>query len=396
MKKLVQINVVCNGSTGRIMCDIAKKAQKNGFDSYCFYGRGEPNKEVKCIKIGNKLGIYFHVFLTRIFNKHGHGSYFATKKMIKQIKKIKPDIIHLHNIHGYYLNLKVLFKYLKNEFKGKVIWTLHDCWSFTGNCAHFTAIKCNKWKKECYKCPQIKTYPKSYFFDTSNSEYFLKKKLFTSIDNMKIILPSYWLASLVKSSFFRNNKIEVINNGINLDVFKPTFDNSIYKKYGIPNDKKLILGVANNWEEKKGLDIFINLSKIINNDEFIVLVGLSEKQILQLPKNIIGIQRTENMLDLAKIYTIASIFVNPSLEETFSLVTAEALSCGTPVVVCNSSATQELINEKNGLVVTKPTTNQYYKCIKKILSRKKIYETRDNFPYDNKTMLEKYLRTYEE
>ena len=196
MKKLVQINVVCNGSTGKIMCDISNEAEKKQYDVYCFYGRGKGIENIKNFRIGNNFSVFFHLCLARMgFN--GHGSYFSTKKLIKKLKKINPDIIHLHNIHGYYLNLRVFFKYLKNEYNGKVIWTLHDCWAFTGHCSYFTMINCEKWKKKCHDCPQLYCYPKQ-MFDTTAREYCFKKKLFSGLKNLIIVTPSVWLKDLVK------------------------------------------------------------------------------------------------------------------------------------------------------------------------------------------------------
>jgi len=399
MKKLVQINVVCNGSTGRIMCDIAKKAKSENIDPYCFYGRGNPNKDVNCIRIGNNFSTYFHVLLARLgFN--GYGSYFSTKKLIKNLKKINPDIIHMHNIHGYYLNLKVLFKYLKKEYKGKIIWTLHDCWSFTGHCSYFTKVNCNKWQKKCFDCPQLKEYPKT-FIDRTNSEFKLKKKLFCGLNNLTLVTPSAWLANLVRMSFLNKYRIQVINNGIDLNVFKPTANNDIYEKYNIPKDKKIILGVANIWEERKGLDIFLSLSHIISNEEIIILIGLNELQLHHLPSNIIGIKRTDNIEELRSLYTIANVFLNPSLEETFSLVTVEAISCGTPVVVNDSSAVSELVINNIGYIVNNHRVGEYYKKIKKIFTED-ISKDRKRFlfehskKYDSKTILNQMISLYKE
>ncbi|NLA34023.1 MAG: glycosyltransferase [Tenericutes bacterium] len=348
MNKLVQINIVCNGSTGRIMCDIAKKAEKEGFQSYIFYGRGKPSKELNCTRIGNNLSVYFHVFLTRFFNKHGHGSYFATKKLVRELKKITPDIIHLHNIHGYYINLKILFNYLKYEYKGKIIWTLHDCWSFTGHCTHFTIVECNKWQGKCYKCPQVTTYPKAFLIDTSKKEFQTKKKLFTGLNNLTIITPSKWLADLVKKSFLNEYKIEVINNGVDLNIFKPTCDERIYKKYNIPKNKKIILGVANIWGERKGLNDFIELSKIINNEYKIVLVGVNAVDKKKIPANIICVNRTDNAIELAKFYSAAYCYVNPTYEDNYPTTNIEAISCGTYVISYDTGGCKEQITNNKG------------------------------------------------
>lgn len=394
MKNVVQINVVCNGSTGKIMCDISKELENKNYKSYIFFGRGNKNKNLNCYRIGNKLTIYFHVLLARL-GLNGHGSYFATKKLVRKLKKINPSTIHLHNIHGYYLNLKVLFKYLK-QYSGKIIWTLHDCWSFTGHCAYFTLSKCNKWTKCCMKCPNLKCYPNE-LFDTTRYEFNLKKKMFLGLKNLTIITPSNWLKSLVKKSFLKDYNVEVINNGINLDIFKPNINSSIYDRYNIPKDKKIILGVANIWEERKGLDIFLSLSKIITKDEIIVLVGLDDEQISNLPDNIIGINRTDNQEELANLYSISTVFMNPSREETFSLVTVEAMACGTPVIVCGKSAPKELVDESCGFIVNDEKCETYYAFYKKLANKKqdkeKILEIVKK--YDNQNMVDKVIELYD-
>ena len=396
MKKLVQINVVCNGSTGKIMCDIAQAAQKNSYEVYCFFGRGSKNKNINCEKIENSLSIYWHAFLARIgFN--GHGSYFATKKLVKKLKTINPDIIHLHNIHGYYLNLKVLFKYLKKHYKGKLVWTLHDCWAFTGHCSYFTAINCNKWQRKCRNCPQLNVYPKE-MLDTTKREYFLKKKLFTGLSNLALVTPSMWLKKIVQKSILKEYSIIAIYNGIDFEKFKPTIDEAIYKKYNIPKNKKILLGVASVWEKRKGLNVFLELSRLLSDDEIIVLIGLNDAQISKMPMNIIGIKRTENVQDIVNIYSISSAFINPSVEETFSLVTVEAMACGLPVVVCGMSAPKELINKKYGRVINKNDAANYYKAYKELI--KNDIDSNEIVKYarkfDIQEMIKKYLELYEE
>lgn len=377
-KKLVQINVTCNGSTGRIMQQIQQEAINQGWEAYSFFGRGNPSNKF-CYKIGNKLDVLFHVLITRLFNLHGHASKRATRKMIKQIEKIDPDVIQLHNIHGYYLNIEILFKYLKTCNK-KIIWTLHDCWAFTGHCVYFTMARCDKWKTECNNCSQKKEYPKTLLFDTSKKEYQRKKELFTGINDMTIVVPSNWLANLVKESFLNKYPIIVIHNGIDLNLFKPTNCIDIREKYNISKEKEIILGVAAIWDRRKGLDDFIELSKKINKNYIIVLVGLNDKQIKNLPENIIGIERTENIEELAAFYTNAKVLFNPSKEETFSLITAESIACGTPVIAYDTSAVKELINDKNGICIhfdeektsIDKVLNNIYK-IKKINYLEEIY-----------------------
>lgn len=391
--KLIQINTVCNGSTGKIMGDIQRKAQSEGWECLSIYGRRKGYKDIPCKKFGNFFSFWFHVFLTTVFDLQGHGSYFETKRMIKEIKKQNPDVIHLHNIHGYYLHIPTLFKYLKNEYKGKICWTLHDCWTFTGHCPHFILANCNKWKTQCNKCPNKKLYPISLFIDRSRKNYLEKKELFTGLKNVTIITPSEWLKNLVKQSFLKDYKVCTINNGIDLNTFKLIKDDNIKKKYFIPNDKKIILGVANVWGKTKGLEDFINLSKQLPEDFVIVLVGLNNKQIKNMKayKNIIGIKRTENQEDLAKIYSIADVFINPSKEETFSMVAVEALACKTPVIVYSKTPMVEFVNDKNGLVVEKNTIT--VEDIIKVMNKKDYY-FEDIINYDKKVMSDKILEMY--
>ena len=240
MKKLVQINSVCNGSTGKIMGEIQRYANKNGYETISFYGRRKPYNDIKCENFGSNFSTLFHGFMTMIFNNHGMYSYFNTLKLIKKLKKINPEIIQLHNIHGYYVNYKLLFNYLKKDFSGKVFWTLHDCWAFTGHCSHFSSIECYKWCKCCHNCPQIKEYPTSLFFDTSKKEYNRKKKMFNGVKELTIITPSKWLENLVKKSYL-NYPVMTINNGIDLKVFKYISDKEIYDKYMINKDNKITL-----------------------------------------------------------------------------------------------------------------------------------------------------------
>lgn len=391
-KRLVQINVVCNGSTGRIMSQIQQKAISEGWEAYSFYGRGKPSNE-NCYKIGKSLDVLFHVLITRLFNRHGHGSKKATKNLIKQIEKINPDVIQLHNIHGYYINIDILFEYLKKCNK-KIIWTLHDCWSFTGHCTHFTYPKCEKWKKECSHCPRKREYPSSFIIDRSKKEYEIKRKTFTGVKNLTIVTPSEWLKNLLKESFLKEYEVKVINNGIDLSVLKPTKTMDIKQKYNIDENQKIILGVAAAWSRNKGLDDFIELSKHIDNSIKIILVGVSDKQIKKMPDNIVGIKRTENLEELANLYTIADVLFHPSKEETFSLVTLEALACGTPVISFNTTSFGEVINNKNGICIDLDEKEWYNKIIQFLNTKEDIKIDMKNFEVNN--MTEKYIKLYEE
>jgi putative colanic acid biosynthesis glycosyltransferase len=349
--KVLQINTVCGvGSVGRIVRQIHEALREKGHESYIAYGR----KPLRCdgaIRIGGDLDVYFHVFLTRVFDLHGFGSKKATKKFLKIVEEINPDIIHLHNIHGYYLNIEVLFDFLKS-FDKPVVWTLHDCWAFTGHCSHFTYAKCERWKTGCYSCPEKKSYPRSVIFDNSKSNYARKKKAFTSAKNMTLVTPSQWLAGLVKESFLGDYPVQVIPNGIDTEVFKPT-PSDFKKRYGL-DGKFLILGVANVWEKRKGFDYFLYLSKYLSDDEIIVLVGLSDERIKNLPNNIIGIKRTNSAKELAEIYTAADVFFNPTLEDNYPTVNLEAQACGTYVITFDSGGAKETIISKESGIAIKP------------------------------------------
>lgn len=349
--KVLQINTVCGvGSVGRIVRQIHEALREKGHESYIAYGR----KPLRCdgaIRIGGDLDVYFHVFLTRVFDLHGFGSKKATKKFLKIVGEINPDIIHLHNIHGYYLNIEVLFDFLKS-FDKPVVWTLHDCWAFTGHCAHFLYARCDKWKTGCYSCPEKKAYPKSVFLDNSKSNYQRKRKTFTGVRNMTLVTPSQWLAGLVKESFLGDYPVQVIPNGIDTEVFKPT-PSDFKKRYGL-DGKFLILGVANVWGKRKGFDYFLDLSKYLSDDEIIVLVGLSDERIKNLPNNIIGIKRTNSAKELSEIYTAADVFFNPTLEDNYPTVNLEAQACGTYVITFDSGGAKETIISKESGIAIKP------------------------------------------
>lgn len=363
MKKLVQINTVCNGSTGKIMGDIQREYNKKGYETISFYGRRKGYKDLKCEKIGNPISFWIHVGITTIFDKQGYGSYFYTKKLVRRLREINPDIIHLHNIHGYYLHIPTLFKYLKKEFKGELKWTFHDCWPFTGHCAYFDAAGCNKWKKQCSKCPNKCSYPVSLLLDNSKKNYLNKKEMFTGLNNLTIITPSDWLNKLVKQSFLKEYNVITVNNKINLDIFKPTKDLSIKDKYNIPNDKKILLGVASVWEERKGLKDFVELSKMISDEYVIVLVGLNKKQFKQINSidKMIGIRRTDNQLELVKLYSICDYFINPTYEENYPTVNLEANACGAKVITYDTGGCKEIKYYK---LIKKGNIKDIYKAIK--------------------------------
>lgn len=370
-KVILSINTATNESTGKIMSQISETAGSSGFESYVAYGRRGNYSKESTIKIGDKSSVRWHGLVTRMTGKHGFSSKRATLTFLKQVDNLKPDLIHLHNIHGYYLNIELLFNYIKEE-NIPVVWTLHDCWSFTGHCAYFDFVKCDKWIDGCYACPQKHTYPKSLFVDYSKKAYERKKEIFLGLDNMTLVTPSVWLKNLVRRSFLKEYDTRVINNGI--DISKFTSKNVKKNEFGIDEDKFIILGVAGNFEPRKGLKYFIELSKIIGDDMVIYLVGLNDKQIRDLPKNIVGIKRTENIQQLVGMYSMADVFVNPTLEEVFGMVNIEALACGTPVVTFDTGGSPESIDEKCGIVVEKGDVQALFEAINKIKARgKKTY-----------------------
>lgn len=399
MKKLIQINTVCNTSTGKLMGDIQRKANELGYETLSIVGRRKVFQDIRCEKIGNGVSFWIHVIINTVFDRQGYGSYFLTKKIVSRLRKEKPDIIHLHNLHGYYINLPILFDFLSKEFKGKIFWTFHDCWPVTGHCAYFTAVGCEKWKNGCNKCPNKTEYPISLFLDASGKNYEDKRKMFNSLDNLTIITPSEWLAEIVKESYLNRYPVRVVNNGIDLKKFsyrKP--QNEIFKKYGINKEKKTILGVASIWDARKGMKDFLLLAKSLSAEYQILLVGLSQKQIQGLPENIVGVGRTENQEELAMIYSLAQVFMNPSLEESFSLVTVEAIACGTPVIVLDTSAVKELVCDDNGIVLSRHEPEDYMKAIRKLeekqLKRETIMETARKYGAD--AFAQKVIDLYEQ
>jgi len=395
---VLQINsVFASGSTGRIVGSIQKRLFEKGHKGYVAFGRGEYNRSEQFVKkIGNIIDLFINGVITRVFDLHGFGTRRSTARLIKKIKEISPDIIHLHNIHGYYINVFQLFEYIKMSNK-KIIWTLHDCWAFTGHCAHFEYIDCNKWQAVCYSCPQKNRYPKSWLFDNSPYNFKKKKELFTRIKNLTVVVPSDWLADLVKQSFLKEYPVEVIRNGIDLDIFKPR-ENSFRQRYGLER-KFIILGVANIWDGRKGIKYFYELEKFLKDDEAIVLVGRNKDHIKHTEK-IIKIGRTENQQELAELYSAADVFVNPTLEDNFPTTNLEALACGTPVITFRSGGSPEAINEKTGFVIEK---GDMVDLLNKIRDIKKVGKA--NYAhycielaqknYNDKDMAAKYIALYE-
>jgi glycosyltransferase involved in cell wall biosynthesis len=400
MNKLLQINSVVNsGSTGRIAEEIGQTAIAAGWESYIAYGRHARTSQSELIKIGDDWDIRMHGLQTRLFDRHGLASIAATREFVEQIKKIKPDIIHLHNIHGYYINIEILFRYLKDA-NIPVVWTLHDCWTMTGHCAYFTFVECDKWKTQCFSCPQKKGYPSSYFLDRSKQNYTQKRKLFTSVNDITIVPVSNWLADIVKQSYLKDYPIRVINNGIDVNVFSPQSRDGIRLKYGLA-DKFILLGVSTEWGRRKGLHDFIELSKTLKDDEIIVLVGLKKDQIKILPENIIGITRTDSTQELAEFYSSADVFVNPTWEDNFPTTNLEAMACGTPVVTYRTGGSPEALTPKTGFVVEQGDLASIRKAIDTVKSKGKAFYSaacreRTTKMFNKNDRYAEYLQLYEQ
>lgn len=366
MPILLQISVDVNtGSVGHIAEQIGELAISHGWESYIAYGREYQPSKSKVIKIGNNLNIYYHVIQTRLFDNHCRASTKATKNFIKKIEQIKPDIIHIHQLHGYFINSKVLFEYL-SRINIPIVWTLHDCWAMTGHCSYFSNINCNKWKTECHHCPKKRNYPASLFLDGSRKNFHLKKALFTSVENITIVTVSDWLKNIAKESFLVKNSIISIKNGVDIKKFIPSHDNGFIKQKYHLTDKFVILGVGTVWHVSKGLFDYYKLREKLSNDYAIVLVGLSSENIKNLPKGIIGIRRTESIEELAQLYSSADVVTSLSYQEAFGLTPVEGFACGTPAIVYNATATPELIIPEVGYVVEPGNIEEIVEAIKNI------------------------------
>lgn len=374
---------------------------KMGWESYVAYGRQRiltPSSS-ETIRIGSDIGVRVHGLISRVLDRQGLASKEATKRFIRKVETIRPDIIHLHNIHGYYLNYKILFEYLQKTTI-PIVWTLHDCWSFTGHCSHFDLIKCERWKTGCYACPQLDVYPKSLFRDNSLWNYKLKKALFSALgDRLTLVPVSDWLADLLQQSFFAGTKIQTIHNGIDIETFRPRSVAGVVKKYGLQN-RHIIIGVASPWSNRKGLTDFIRLRACLPEEQYaIVLVGLSRKQRQALPAGITGIERTQNVEELARLYGAADVFVNPSYEDNYPTVNLEAMACGTPVIAYRTGGSPEAVTPATGLVVDQGDVKQLAEAIQVIMmAGKQTYSAacrrRAEEHFDMRKCFREYINIY--
>lgn len=348
--KLLQINPVVrlNTSTGRIMKEIGEIAQAAGWESYIAYSGardGVPQHSSQLVPVGNKLDLAVHAVATRLFDAHGLVSRRATRQLIRRIREIDPDIIHIHNVHGYWLNYPLLCDYLRESGK-PVIWTVHDCWLYTGHCYYYSAARCNKWKTGCGHCPQKRAFPASWICDRSARNWRDKQRAFGSLERLTIVPVSDWIRQEMSYSFLADKPFQVIHNGIDLEVFHPA------EKGTNPPAGTVILGVATLWLEEKGVRDFIDLAGRLHEGEHLVLVGhMSEEQRAAFPAGVEFIERTENVAKLAALYARATVFVNPTWQDNYPTVNLEAIACGTPVVTYRTGGSVEAVAEGTGFVV---------------------------------------------
>ena len=411
--KIVQINTFPYKATGTIMLNLHNILLQNGHDSYVAWGRGRNANDDREIVIKDDIGVKIHGLYTRLTDRTGFASIRATKKLIWYLDKIKPDIIHLHNVHGYYINIELLFKYIKDK-KIKVVWTLHDCWAMTGHCAWFDMAACNKWKTGCSKCTQLRDYPASSLIDGSQFNWNKKRELFTGL-NCTIVTPCKWLSQIVKQSYLNKYPCKVIYNGIDLEIFKPSSVEqaaSTIKKYEL-TDKPIVLGGASEWTERKGLNDIIKISEKLCGKYQFVVVGLTKKQLESIPKTITGITRTNNITELVNLYSVATLFFNPTYEDNFPTTNIEALACGTPVLTYDTGGSPEAIQMAKqhtnifvGNVVSKASPNTVdLSTVSKVLTdsvehtivhRSKVREAcrKVSMEFDKEKRLGEYLNLY--
>lgn len=391
MPKLLQINITSNwGSTGKITEAINLAAQRKGWECSTAYGRWANPSQFPTYKVGNKWDMYVHYFENRIFDCEGLSSRRATKALIRHIEELKPDVISLHNIHDHYLNYELLFRYL-NETDIKVVWTFHDCWAFTGHCFHFVTKDCMRWKTGCHDCPLHHLYPNTVL-DRSVKNYALKKELFTSNRNLTIAACSEWIAGFVRESFLKDKKVVVIHNGVDLNVFKPICSERSGEKF-------TILAVSSVWNKEKGLFDIYKLREMLPAQYQITMVGLSAEQMKQLPDGVAGIERTQNVQELVKLYSDADVLINPTYADTFPTINLEALACGTPVITYKTGGSPEAIDDKTGMVIEQGNVAALANAIMQMKDnplssadcRKRAEEL-----FDKDKCFEKYVALYEE
>lgn len=400
--RILQINTVAkSGSIARIMSGITECGLENGHEMYIAFGRGDAEGKAIYYKCANDINVVGHVLRNFFLGESGFGSAKDTKTFIQWIEQIKPDVIHLHNIHGFYINVELLFDYIKKK-QIPVVWTFHDCWPFTGHCAYYDSVGCDKWKSHCQTCDIHRSaYPYALFKDNSYAAYERKRGAFTGVSNLTIITPSHWLEKEVKESFLKGYTVHVIPNGIDTDTFVPLKDKAVRHKYGIAEDRKVILGVANRWEPRKGLSYFLRLAEDLQDNYLIVLVGMAKRQATQLNRKysdrILALPRTNNVQELVELYNCADVFVNPTLEDNFPTTNLEAMACGIPVITFNTGGSAECITQESGISVEKGNYQELLNVLLDFSAYKFTRETcaKQAQTYNKNKQYCKYFEIYE-
>lgn len=367
MPKLLQVNIAANsGSTGKIAEQIGVLAKSYGWDCYMAYGRSHNPSALNDFRVGNDFGIKLHFLLNRLLDAEGLGSWFATMKFIKKIDEIRPDIIHLHNIHGHYLNYPMLIKHI-NKRQIPVVWTLHDAWIITGHCYLFGGTGCEKWKTECHHCPMAF----KYGLDRSQQNFRRKKRLFTSLKQVELVTVSNWLKNVIGESFMKNYPCRTIYNGIDLNVFQSR-ESDWKKRLGL-DKQHIILGVATAWDERKGFKDYMRLSAILPPSYVIVLIGLTDDMMVHLPQNVVGMGKTKSQEDLAALYSIADVVTSLSASESMGMTPVEGMACGTPAIVYDNTAQPELVTPETGKIVETGNVNAVKAAVLEICAKGKEY-----------------------
>lgn len=355
MKVLLVNSVYGVGSTGRICAQLASALTAAGHTCFAAYGRGtaQPAGEEALLRIGSDADVRAHGLATRLCDAHGLASRRATRRFVETVERLDPDVIHLHNIHGYYLNYEILFDYLRSSQK-PVLWTLHDCWAFTGHCAYFDTVQCGLWKSGCGGCPQRGAYPASFFADGSRRNYRRKAEAFQGMERLSIVTPSQWLAELTRASSLGGYPIHVIPNGVDTAVFRPQPDADVAAALpaGLAPGRYL-LGVANEWEPRKGLRDFLALAERISDTGMkLLLVGLSDEQLRDFPAAVIGLKRTDSGKALAALYSGCAAYLNLTYEENYPTTNLEAAACGANVITYDSGGCAETLHARSAAVPT--------------------------------------------
>ena len=390
--KIVHINVDWNsGGPGTIANDICEISEKNGIHCLAAYGRGKAKVNYDSYKIDSEIEFIIHTGLSRIFSNEGAWSIFATKRLLKKLDDFQPDIIHLHTFLGHYLNHSLLFRYIK-ENNIETVWTIHDCSPFTGHCINFDRVKCKKWENCCNNCSLKNDYPYS-LIDTSKNTFLKRKRLYGEMDNLHLVVPSNWMAETVKKSFLGNHEISVINNGINLEQFYKIKTN-LREQYKLQN-KIVLLSVANIWNEMKGWKIINELAELLDDRFSLVVVGNKDEN--NVNKRIINIAPISDKAKLIEWYSAADIFVNPTLGDNFPTVNIEALSCGLPIVTCNTGGSPEIAGNDAGRIVYSNTAEEFVTKINECIDQGYSYEYCREYAqrYDREKCYDQYLKLYD-